>query len=206
MLLAEHRGRHQHRDLAALDRRLECRANRELGLAESDVAAHHAIHGTRRLHVALDLLEHEHLVGRFLVRERPFQLLLPGAVGRVCVTLRLLASRVETEQLARDLLGALLDATSRALPLTTAEPGQLGMRLGAADIAVNAVEVLGGNEEPIALRVLEQHVLVHRAAVVGDRTHLDESRDPVVAMHHQVTGRELEHERLARGVAAGSAS
>ena len=44
VLLAEHCGRHQHRDLSALDRGLECGPNRELRLAESDVAAHHAIH------------------------------------------------------------------------------------------------------------------------------------------------------------------
>jgi hypothetical protein len=120
--------------------------------------------------------------------------------------LRLLAARVEAEQLARDLLGALLDTASRPLPLAAAEPRELGVGLGAADITVNAVEMLGGNEESIALRVLEEHVLVHRAAVVGDGAHLDESRDPVVAMHHQVAGCELEHEGLARGVAAGSTS
>ena len=77
------------------------------------------------------------------------------------------------------------------------------MRFRAADVPVDAVEMLGGNEELIALGVLEEHVLMHRAAVVGDRAHLDEPRDAVVAMHHQVARRELEHERLARGVAAG---
>ena len=43
------------------------------------------------------------------------------------------------------------------------------------------------------------------ADVVGDRAHLEEPADAVVAMHHQVAGRELQHERLARGVAAGGA-
>ena len=47
---------------------------------------------------------------------------------------------------------------------------------------------------------------MHRAAVVGDRAHLDEPRDAVVAMHDEVARRELEHERLARGVAAGGAA
>ena len=191
VLLAEHGRRHEHRHLTALDRGLESSANRELGLAETDVAADDAIHRARRLHVALDLLEHEHLVGRLLVRERAFELLLPRAVGRVRVTLRLLASRVEAEQLARDLLGALLDAAPGALPLTAAEPRQLRMRLGAADVAVDAVEVLRGDEEPVPVGVLEEHVLVHRAAVVGDRAHLDEPRDAVVAMDDEVAGREL---------------
>ncbi len=122
------------------------------------------------------------------------------------MTLRLLATRVETEQLAGDLLGTLLDAAPRPLPLPTAEPGQLGMRLRAADITVDAVEMLGGNEESIALGVLQQHVFVHRAAVIGDGAHLDESRNAVVAMHDQVSRCELEHECLARSVPAGCAA
>src|SRR5579859_7826068 len=107
------------------------------------------------------------------------------------MALRLLASRVEAEQLARDLLGALLDPTAGPLPLAAAESRELGVGFRAADVTVNAVEMLGGNEESIALGVLEEHVLVHRATVVGDRAHLDESGDAVVAMHHKVSGREL---------------
>ncbi len=202
VLLAEHRGGHEHRHLTALDRGLERRAHRKLGLAESDVPADDAVHRSGRLHVALDLLEDEHLIGRLLVRKRAFELLLPRAVGCVRMTLRLLAARVETEQLAGDLLGALLDTAARALPFAAAETRQLRVRLGAADVAVDAIEVLGGDEQPIPFGVLEEHVLVHRAGVVGDRAHLDEARDAVIAVDDEVAGRELEHERLSRGRSA----
>ena len=122
------------------------------------------------------------------------------------MALCLLPSRVEAEQLTRDLFSALLDPPARPLPLAAAEPGQLGMRLGATDITVNAIEVLGGHEESIAFCVLQEHVLVHGAAVVGDRAHLDEAGDAVVAMHHQVARGELQDEGFSRGVAAGRTS
>jgi hypothetical protein len=107
---------------------------------------------------------------------------------------------------ARAFLGTLLDATPRALPLTAAEPRELGMRFRAADVAVHTVEVLRRDEEPIAFRVLEEHVLVDGAAVVGDGAHLDESRDAMVTMDNQVARRELQDERLARRVPARCAT
>ena len=206
VLLAQHGGGHEHRHLTALDRGLERRPNRKLRLAETDVAAHDTVHGPRRLHVALDLLEHELLVRRLLVRERSLQLLLPRAVGRVGVALRMLAARVQTEQLARHLLGALLHAASRALPLPRAEARELGMRVGTPDVPIHTIEMLCRDEEPIRLRVVEHHVLVLRAGVVGDRAHLDEPRDAVVAMDDEITGRELQDEGLSRCGAARCAA
>ena len=75
VLLGEQRGGHQHRDLLALHHGLERRAQRDLRLAEPDVAADQAVHRLRPLHVALDLVDRRQLVAGLLVRERVLQLL-----------------------------------------------------------------------------------------------------------------------------------
>ena len=59
--------------LAVLDR-LEDGPERDLGLAEADVADDEAVHGDLALHVALDVLDRPQLVGRGLVRERGLEL------------------------------------------------------------------------------------------------------------------------------------
>ena len=48
MLLGEQRRRHEHRDLLAVGERDERRAQRDLGLAEADVAADEAVHRLAR--------------------------------------------------------------------------------------------------------------------------------------------------------------
>ena len=82
MLLGQHRRRHEHRHLVAGVDRLERRANRQLRLAEADVAAQQPVHRPRGLHVALDVVDRRELVGRFLVRKRRVELALPLGVGR----------------------------------------------------------------------------------------------------------------------------
>ena len=58
--------------------------------------------------------------------------------------------------------------------------------------------MLDGDEEPVRIGVLEQHVFVLGARVIGHRAHLDEPPDAVIAVHHEVARGILEHERLAR--------
>ncbi len=122
VLLCENGGGHQHGHLAPLAGGLEGCAKRELGLAEPDVAADHAVHRTRCLHVTLDLVEHHLLVGGLLVGERRLQLALPGAVRSERVSVGHLAARVQRQELARHLLGAFLDTPLHPLPFAAAEP------------------------------------------------------------------------------------
>ena len=70
MLLGEHRRRGEHRDLFAIHHRLEGRANRDLGFAETNIAANQAIHRARLLHVALRVGDGFELIDRFPERER----------------------------------------------------------------------------------------------------------------------------------------
>ena len=62
VLLREHRRRDEHQRLLAVQRDGEGRAERDLGLAEADVAADEPVHRARRLEVLLDRLDRALLV------------------------------------------------------------------------------------------------------------------------------------------------
>ena len=64
VLLREHGRRHEHQRLLAVQRGRECCADRDLGLAETDVSADEAVHRPRRLEVLLDRLDRRCLVRR----------------------------------------------------------------------------------------------------------------------------------------------
>ena len=97
VLLREDRGRCQHKRLPPVERDRERRANRDLRLAEPDIAADEPVHGTRRLEILLHCLDRLELVRRLAERERGLEPLEPvvreveGYAGRV------LALRVEGE-------------------------------------------------------------------------------------------------------------
>src|SRR5271165_3346967 len=62
VLEGEHGGRRQHRDLAIVADRLECRAHADFRLAVADIATQQAVHGRTRFHVTLDVKNRAHLV------------------------------------------------------------------------------------------------------------------------------------------------
>ena len=103
VLLGEDRRRREHHHLLAVDRGGERRADGDLRLAEPDVAADEPVHRPRRLEVLLHLLDRALLVRRLAVRELRLEPLQPLVAEVVRVALRLLALRVEREQLAREL-------------------------------------------------------------------------------------------------------
>ena len=88
VLADEQRRRHEDRDLLAVLDRLERRAHRDLGLAVADVAADEPVHRDLLLHVGLDLVDADQLVGRLDVGEGVLELALPRGVRRERVALR----------------------------------------------------------------------------------------------------------------------
>ena len=76
VLLREHRRRAEDRDLLAGHGDAERRADRDLGLAEADVAADEAVHRPRGLEVLVHVVDGARLVGRLVEGERR----LEGAV------------------------------------------------------------------------------------------------------------------------------
>ena len=81
VLPRENGGRAEQSALLGIRDALERRPQRDLGLAEADVAAEQAVHRDAALHVALDLVDAGDLVGRFLVLERRLKVALPLVVA-----------------------------------------------------------------------------------------------------------------------------
>ena len=84
VLLREHRRRHEHQHLLGRDGDRERGAQRDLRLAEADVAADEPVHRMRRLEVLLDRLDRARLVLGLAVRElrlEPLDPLVLDVVG-----------------------------------------------------------------------------------------------------------------------------
>ena len=165
VLLCEQRRRDEHRDLLPVEHRLEGRSDRDLGLAETDVAADQPVHRDRLLHVRLDVVDRGELILRFDVRERVFQLALPRLVGREGEAFRRRARGVQLDELAGHIAHRLAHFGLLAVPVAGAEAVEL--RSFAADVLRHRVDLIGGNEELVPLSVFEREVVVDRS---GDLT------------------------------------
>ena len=157
VLLGEHRRRRKERDLFTAHRGLERRAKRQLGLAKPDVAAQQPVHGSVRLHVRLDLSQGGDLVGGLLIRKRRLELRLPGGVGSERDARPRLPQRIDFEQLVGDILHDLARPATRSGPVARPEPVERRLSF-AAEIFLDAIQVLDGHEKAVSLRVLELEV------------------------------------------------
>ena len=112
VLLGQHRGGRQQRTLLAGGHRLEDRPNRHLGLAEADIATDQPVHRLGALHIAFHFDDRLALIRRGFVGEGILQFALPGAIGGEGEAGRLVALRIELDQIHRHpadgLLGPLL--------------------------------------------------------------------------------------------------
>src|SRR5690606_12217842 len=117
VLLREQRGRHEHGDLvAALDGR-ESRAQRDLRLAEANVAADDAVHGLRAREVLEYVEDRAGLIVRLLERELHREALIGAVVELVVEAFARGALRVEIQQLGGDVPRLLRRFTLRLRPL-----------------------------------------------------------------------------------------
>ena len=128
VLLGEDRRRHEDQQLLAVHRRCERGPHGDLGLAEADVAADEPVHRARRLEVLLDRLDRAGLVLGLAVGELGLEPLEPLVVELVGDARRLLALRVERDQLAGELPDALASARASGLPGLAAELRERGRR------------------------------------------------------------------------------
>ncbi len=195
VLLHQQRRRHEQDDLLAVLDRLERGAYGDLGLAVADVAADETIHRDRALHVALDLVDRDHLVGSLDERECILELGLPRGVRAECVTLGRLSRRVELDQLAGDLAYGLPGLVLAAGPVCAAELVERG-RL-TTDVAADLVELVHRHEQPVGgMTALGGGVLddeVFAGCALHDALHqLDVAADSVLLVDHEVTGCQLE--------------
>ena len=173
MLATKQRGGGDHRDLLAVHGDDEGGAQRNLGLAEADIAAHQPVHGPARAKVAQDLLDRLGLVvglgigkarGKFIIDAGGRQHGIGGS-GR--------PHRGRAHQLLGDVLQALLDSCLARLPLHAAQPVELDGRILRA-VARQHFDVLDGHIELVVALV------DHLQAVMGSAANI-EGLEPFVA-------------------------
>ena len=162
MLGHQYRRRSEHGDLLSVLDRLEGRPDRNLRLPVAGVSADEPVHDSRRLHVALDVLDGGLLVGRVFVEEGRLHLALPAGVGWERVTAPGPAGGVELQQLGRHLMNRGFGLPPQGLPPLppdAVEARGLVSRVR-ADPPLDLVEPVDGDAE-------------HLAPVVGDHENLD---------------------------------
>ena len=174
VLPGEDRRRHEHGDLRAVLDRLEGGTQRDLGLAEPDVAADESVHRDRAFHVRLHLGDGAQLVGGLGVGEGLLELGLPRGVGREAVARRGEAAPVEDDELLRHGAHRLADAGAASLPVAAVQPAERGVL--SPRVRRDRVDLVRGDVEPVPAPVLQEevvalgagHAAAHHAAVAGD--------------------------------------
>ena len=193
----------EHHDLAAGVHALKRRAQSDLGLAETHVAAQQAIHGLGRLHVGLDVGDGLQLVACLVVREALLHLDLLGRVGRAGDTGNRRAARIQVDQVKRQLFGVLARLVGGTRPVGGVESGQTRFIAVGANVARNAVNLLERHVELVAIGVFQQKVVAFLAAHFLARD-LAKERDAVSGVHHVVA--RLKRERDLRNVHLAAAA
>ena len=199
MLLRQQRGGSQHRHLLAVLDGLEGGAHGDLGLPVAHVAQDQAVHRDRLLHVGLDIVDGDELVGGLHELEGVLQLTLPGGVGSEGVTGGGLPGGVQAHQLVGDLADRLAGTGLGLGPVRTAHA--VDRRLLTADVLGDLVQLVAGNVQPVpGLTLLGGGVLDHQvlaggalgAGAHGAAGHLHEAAHAVVGVDHVVTGAQLQ--------------
>src|SRR5579859_1033879 len=196
VLQRQYRCRHQHGHLALIEDRLERGAQGHLCFTVAYVSAHQPVHGPGPFHVGLHFLDSVSLVGRLLVREAAFQFLEPGlfGVGRVCRAFHRLARAVQAQQVARDLLHALLHLRFRARPLAVPQFAEGGYGVAHAHVARDTIELIRRNVQLVRASVTNEQVFALHARRIQLHQPL-ESANAVFLMHDIVPDVDLGQER-----------
>ena len=176
VLVRQQRGRNEHRHLAVVLHGFEGRPHGDLGFAVPHVAADEPVHRLARLHVVGDVFDGFQLIGRFLVFEGGFELVVHRAVVSIGVALDELAVGIEVDQFLRHLLDVLLHPRGRFGPARAAQPVQAGrMALGPA-VSLNLVEPVQRHVQRVAAVKFQNQIIavevLHREtlepSILGD--------------------------------------
>ena len=189
VVLARQQGRrHDDRDLPAGKRGDEGGAQRDLGLAEADIAADQPVHRLARRQVAERVLDRAQLVLGLGIGKARGELLVK-ALGRDQRLARMqLALGGDADELAGDLADALLDPRLARLPGDAAEPVELRPGLLGA-VARQHLDILDRHEQAVVAGIEHLQAIVRRA---GDTDRLQRlvAADAVLGMDDEVARRE----------------
>ncbi len=184
MLAREQGRRRDHRDLLAVHRRDEGGAQRNLGLAEADVAADQAVHRLAFGQVGQHVLDRAFLVVGFVPREAVDELGEGGFFDREHRRLAQRARGGGAQQVVGDFADALLEPRLAPLPAFAAEAVERDQLLRRA-VAREDVDVLDRDEQLVAAGVFEPDAIV-LALADGDRFEPKVLADAVVHVDHEV--------------------
>ena len=158
------------------------------GLAHAHVAAEQPVHGVTLFHVLFDLGGGVELVVRLVVVETGLKVPLPVAVGREGVAGGLPTAGIQLDELLRHLLGGLFDLGTGALPLGTAQLGQLDLFFVAGGgVAAQQVQLGDGHIQHVGAGILHLEVILDGTLhfqPLDARIHAD----AVALVHHIVAG------------------
>ena len=184
----------------------EGRAQRDLGLAEADIAADQPVHRPARGEIGERVLDRARLVLGLRVREAraEFGEQPLGRLHRVAVPEPPLGR--DADQGMRDLGDAPLDPRFALLPADAAEFVERRARFFRSE-ARQHVDVFDRHEEPVVVGIGKLQAVM-RCAARGDRDQPLETADAMVDMHHEIAGRQrrrLGDEVLGAHAAPGGA-
>ena len=133
VLLSQDRGRYQIHHLPVFLHRLKSRANSDLRLSISHIAADQTIHDLCALHIPLRIFDGLQLILGLFKGKHFLKFLLPHRIRSVGKTIRLLAGCIQAYQLPGDIFDRAFDLCLGFVPFLTAqliERRFLGIRTG----------------------------------------------------------------------------
>ena len=148
VLTDEQCGRCDEGNLLARHDCFECRANRDLGLAEPHVTSEQAVHRNFTFHVCFDLVDGRELVWSLVIREGVFELTLPRSVRRKRKSLGLCSSGVQLDKLHRDFTHSFAGSALRGRPVRSAHFAQCWVFT--SDVSRDESELVGWHEQFVA--------------------------------------------------------
>ena len=149
MLAREQSGRHDHRDLHAVDRGGESRAQGHFGLAEADVAADQPVHRLARGHVGQRRLDGAELVLGLVIGEAGAEFLVKPLGRRQFRRLVQRAGGGDLDQPLRHLADAQFQARLALAPGGMAEPVERDLGVFRA-VARQQLDILDRHEQLVA--------------------------------------------------------
>ena len=184
VLTCEQRGRRQDRHLLAGHRHHEGGAQGHFRLAEADIAAHQPVHRLAGREIRQHLLDRPFLVLGLLKDEARRELVIKTDRRLDRLALHGGAPGRDLDQLAGDLLDALLDARLALLPAEAAELVELHDAVARA-VAGQHIQILDRHEQAVPA-VIDQPEAVMGSALELERDQPVELADTVIAMHHEI--------------------
>ena len=156
MLLCQQGGGHQHRNLPLAVDREERGAQRHLGLAEADIAAHQPVHRFAGFHVGDHLGDDARLIRRLFEGKRVGKRLVMGIVRRERMPRARRALGVDIEQFGGRVPGLLQRPALGLFPGFAAELVQRRVFGIGAGVACDEMQAQHRNVELVAVGVLER--------------------------------------------------